>query len=144
MDETIASPDVLLNDPESMEFYVLRDEQVVICKRRQDLPYYKNRQTYLSSGRFSPKHKKVVFWPDPVNPQRAIQLLKEGLHIDDTFTYSISGASTRIGKATKPVGPLDRLSSSRKMTAQSLLNQGKMKIQGADNSQPKDLSKDSD
>lgn len=133
MNDIVASPDVLLNDPDSMEFYVLRNEQVVVCKRRQDLPYYKNRQTYLSSGRFSPKHKRVIFWPEPINPQRAMQLLKEQLHIDESYTYSVGGSVTKINKSNKDSGPLNKLNDRRKMRAESLIRDG-MKIQGADNS----------
>ena len=91
--DTVNSPDALKADPDSMAFYVLRDETLAICKTRQELPYWKNRSTYLSEGRFSKKHRKVVFWPDPVNPARAMQLLKEHQHIEEDYTYAVAGSA---------------------------------------------------
>ena len=121
---TATSPDALISDPLSMEFYVLRDEKVALCKRRKDLPYHQNRSTYLASGRFSPEHKTVIFWPDPINPARAMKLLKDNMHIDDDYTYTISGATTRVAKSTKETGPLDKYDGVRKRQIEVLMDQG--------------------
>lgn len=129
--DVVNSPDVLKTDPNSMEFYILKDEQVVICKNRQDLPYHKNRQTYLSSGRFSPEFKKVVFWPSPVNPMRAMKLLEEGMHIGSDFTYAISGSDRQVTKSKKTHKPVDKLDGVRKRRVEVLIQQG-MKLQEND------------
>ena len=124
--DVVNSPDVLKKDPESLEFYVLRDEKVAVCKDRKDLPYWKNRSTYLSAGRLSPKFKKVVFWPGPVNPSRAMELLKESMHIDDGFTYAIADSAVRTPKIKKD--PFDKLDGVRKRSVETMIERG-MKVQ---------------
>jgi len=132
--DTVNSPDALKKDPDSMEFFILRDEKVAIAKKRTDVPYHKNRSTYLSSGRYSPKYKKVVFWPDPVNPLRAMKLLEENMHIGSDYTYAIAGSGTQVAKPTKEDGPLDKFDGVRKRQIEVLLSHGGMRIQGHDDS----------
>jgi len=133
---TISSPDTLLDDHNSMEFYVLRDESIAISKKRTDLPYYQNRATYLSSGRYSPKYRKVIFWPDPINPKRAFDLLIENKHIESNFNWMVSGATTRIAKKGKSNPHLDRLDGVRRAGVENLMKKG-YKIQTPDENQSK-------
>jgi hypothetical protein len=121
--DTVNSPDALKSDPESMAFYVLRDETLAICKTRQELPYWKNRSTYLSSGRYSSKYKKVVFWPDPVNPAKAMHLLKEHQHIESDYTYAVAGSAVRKPKS-KPKSGVEKLDGVRKRSVEVLLANG--------------------
>ena len=137
--DTVNSPDALKSDPDSMEFYILRDEKVVICRNRQDVPYWQNRSTYLSSGRYSPEYKKVVFWPDPINPSLALRLLKEEMHINEDYSYAVSGLGTRAPKPTKKNNPVDKLDGVRKRAVEVLLERG-LRIQNElteDNSKEK-------
>tara|TARA_R100001244_G_scaffold25113_2_gene25364 strand:+ start:27314 stop:27739 length:426 start_codon:yes stop_codon:yes gene_type:complete len=97
MSDSIATPDAMLDDHDSMAFYVLRNEKLALCKLESTLPYHSKRETYLACGRFSPKHKRVVFWPGAVNPSRAVQLLIENRHIEQDWTWNVSGATTRVG-----------------------------------------------
>lgn len=101
MNDSIATPDSMLDDPDSMAFYVLRDEKVALCKRESMLPYHAKRETYLSCGRFSPKHQRIIFWPGAVNPGRAIQLLVDNCHVKQNWTWTVSGATTRVGNKSK-------------------------------------------
>ena len=129
MEATITSPDALLTaDPDSMAFFVLRNEQLVICKSHTEVPYHKDRSTYLSSGRYSAELKKVIFWPEPINPQRAINLLTESGHITSDFTYMVSGVATKVNLTTKTKGPVDRLTGVKKAGVDHLINRG-MRIQ---------------
>jgi hypothetical protein len=112
--DLVNSPDVLKKDPDSLEFYILRDEKVAVCKDRRDLPYWQNRSTYLSAGRLSPKFKKVVFWSGPINPGRAMELLKENMHIDEGFTYAVADSAVRAPKVKKE-NSLDKLQGVRVM-----------------------------
>lgn len=134
--DTVNSPDTLKTDPNSMEFYVLKDEQVVVCKSRQDLPYHKNRNSYLSSGRFSPEFKKVVFWPNPVNPMKAMKLLEENSHIGADYTHAISGSDSQVTKSRKRIkGPVDKLDGVRKRQVEVLMDRGMRMQNDPDNSQ---------
>jgi hypothetical protein len=121
--DTVNSPDTLMSDPDSMAFYVLRDEKVVICKTRKDVPYWQNKTTYLCVGRYSPKFKKVVFWPDPVGPTRAMRLLEESNHIGDDYSYAVSGSATKSPKS-KVKSPIDKLSGVRKRSVEVLIERG--------------------
>ena len=121
--DLVNSPDALKADPESMAFYILRDEQVVICKTRKDVPYWKNRSTYLSEGRYSPKYKKVVFWPNPVNPSRAIHLLTEQQHIEEDYTFAVVGSAVKAPKY-RPKDPVEKLSGVRKREVEVLMERG--------------------
>jgi len=125
---TTNSPETLLSDSGSMAFFVLRDETIALSKRRDDLPYYRNRSTYLSAGRFSPEHKTVIFYSEPVNPGRAMDLLREGMHIDETFSFQIHGGAVK----TKAVGtkgdPTSHLNGVRKRGAEVLIEKG-LKVQ---------------
>ncbi len=127
---TIASPDSLLDDEDSMAFYVLRDESLALCKVESELSYHTNRATYLSNGRFSPKYKTIVFWPDPVNPQRALDLLIESGYVDPTYTWQVSGATTTVKtKKTNSNTKLGKLENIRQSEVKNLMDRG-MKIQG--------------
>jgi hypothetical protein len=134
-DQIVTSPDNLLNDPDSKEFFVLRDENLVVVRHRNELPpYLEQRGTYLSAGRFSPASKQVVFWPDPINPAKAMELLKEGLHIDESFQYTLTGTDStarvvRKGESKDKEGPLGHLTGVRKRSVEVLMEHGKMKIQ---------------
>lgn len=126
---TITSPDSLLDDDKSFAFYVLRDETLALCKLESELPYQANRSTYLSNGRFSPKFKTIIFWPNPVNPQRALDLLIESGHVDSTYTWQVSGASTTIKKhAPKTNSKITKLENIRQSEVKNLMDAG-MKIQ---------------
>lgn len=125
--DVVNSPDSLKKDPESLEFYILRDEKVVVCRDRRDVQYWKNRSTYLSSGRFSPEFKKVVFWPGPVNPSRSMDLLKEYMYIDDTYTYAIADSAVRTPKLKKE-SPLEKLDGVRKRSIEVMIEKG-MRVQ---------------
>ena len=131
MNEIIATPDAMLDDPDSMVFYVLRNEELALCKREMDLPYHKKRETYLSCGRYSPKHQKVVFWPGAVNPSRAVQLLTENLYITSSYTWHVSGATTRV-KVTKLDGDprFSRHDAIKRNALKNLVERRGMKIQG--------------
>ena len=137
----ITSPDSLLNDPDSKEFFVLRDERLVVVRHRNELPsvpgrggYLENRSTYLSAGRFSPMSKQVAFWPSPVNPGRALELLREGLFIKEDFTTVITGAEANPSVVKKAgsknrKSALDKLTGVRKRQVEVLMDHGKMSIQ---------------
>lgn len=126
---TTNTPETLLSDSNSMAFFVLRDESIVLAKRRDDVPYYRNRQTYLSAGRFSPERQMVIFYPDPVNPRRAMELLIEGMHIDSNFSFQIQGGAVHTKVAQTPKnGPLEHLDGVRKREAEVLLEKG-LKVQ---------------
>jgi hypothetical protein len=112
-----------MSDPDSKVFYVLRDEQLMLCRTLKELPYWQNRATYLSAGRFSKEYRKVVFYPDPVNPARAMQLLKEHGHIGEDFNYAIAGSTTRAPK-TKKKGPVEKLGGVRKRQVEVLMDRG--------------------
>ncbi len=123
----VNSPDCLLNDKDSKFFYVLRDEKLAICKLQQELPYWRNRTTYLASGRFSPKHKKVVFTAGSINPSRAMQLLIQGGYITDDYIYAISDNTTKHVKTPdekKDDTPFSHLSNIRQQQIKSLLDDG--------------------
>ena len=121
--DTVNSPDSLKTDPDSMAFYVLRNEELVICKKLKDMPYWENRSTYLSAGRYSPQYKKVVFWPEPVNPSRAMALLKENRHIEEDYSYAVSGSGTKAPKS-KVKDPVDKLTGVRKREVEVLIERG--------------------
>lgn len=121
--DSVNSPDALMSDPESRVFYVLRDEQLMICRTLKELPYWQNRATYLSAGRFSSEFKKVVFYPDPVNPSRAMHLLKEHGHIEEDYGYAIAGSTTRAPKSKKK-GPVEKLDGIRKRQVEVLMDRG--------------------
>jgi hypothetical protein len=123
IETTMTGPDSLLTDATSMVFYILRDESVAIAKRPDDLPYHKRRETYLSAGRFSPEMKKVIFYPDPVNPGRAIQLLQDNMHIDDTYSVQIQGGAVT-AKVDESKGPFKHLGGVRKRAAEVLVEKG--------------------
>jgi len=135
MTETINSPEALKTDLDSMAFYVLRDEQLVICKDHKEVAYWQNRSTYLSMGRFSPKFKTVIFWPDPVNPTRAMHLLKEHKHIGEDFNYTVAGLSTTTPKSKLKKDPTDRLDGVRKREVEILLDRGMVRQQNENNSE---------
>lgn len=137
------SPDALIKDENSKVFFILRDEQVAICKNFKDLPYWQNRSTYLSAGRFSPEYKKVVFYPDPINPGRAIHLLKENCHIEGDYTYAIAGSTTRAPK-TKTESPVDKLDGVRKRQVEVLMQKGMRQQVRENNSEETKESKVSD
>lgn len=128
--ETMTSPDSLLEDKDSQVFYVLRDESVALAKTRDELPYRQNRASYLACGRISPKHKMVLFWPDPVNPSRCFDVLLENNHIDGQYDYKVSGVSTKVGKKVKNESnsSIDRLDNVRQANIQNLLKGG-MRVQ---------------
>ena len=121
--DSVNSPDALKADSESMAFYILRDEKVAICRDRRDVPYWQNRATYLSEGRYSPKYKKVVFWPNPVNPARAVQLLKEQQHIGEDYTYAVADVAIKAPKL-KTKNAIDKLSGVRKREVEVLIEKG--------------------
>lgn len=125
--DVVNSPDVLKKDPDSLEFYILRDEKVAVCKNRRDLPYWQNRATYLSAGRLSPKYKKVVFWAGPVNPGRAMELLEEAMHIGKGFTYAVADSAVRTPKLKRGTS-LDKLDGVRKRAVEVMIDRG-MKVQ---------------
>ena len=130
MVDTVNSPDALMSDPESKCFYVLKDEQLMICKTLKELPYWQNRATYLSAGRFSAEFRKVVFYPDPVNPSKALHLLREHGHIEENYGYAIAGSTTRAPK-NKKKSPVDKLKGVRKRQVEVLIDMG-MKRQVSD------------
>ena len=137
MTDTVNNPDTLLSDSKSMAFYVLRDEQLVICNSRKDLPYWKNRSTYLSEGRYSPEHRKVIFWPDPVNPARAMKLLEDGNHIEADYSYTVAIATTRASKS-KTKSAVDKLRGVRKRSVEVLLERGmKQQVREVDSKEGK-------
>jgi len=127
---TITSPDSLLDDESSMEFFMLRDESIAICRHREELPYPKNRTSYLASGRFSPKYKKVIFWGDSVNSRRAFNVLIENRHIEVDFTFHVAGATTKITK-NKSISLLSRYDNVKRASIQRLLDKGH-KLQSAE------------
>ncbi len=133
------TPETLLSDPDSMAFFILRDESIAVAKKRTDLPYGKNdakyRNTYLSSGRFSPEHKKVIFYPDPVNPSRAMELLREEMHVDETYSFQIQDGPAQ-NKAPDPSNNLfEHLKGVRKRGAEVLVEKGlKVQKSGSQNS----------
>lgn len=143
MTDTVNSPDALKSDPDSRAFYVLRNEQLVICKSYKEVPYWENRSSYLSMGRYSPKFKKVVFWPDPVNPGRAMQLLKENLHIEGDYTYAVAGSATKAPKI-KRGDPLKKMDGVRRRAVEVLMERGMKRQERADHSEETDTSKTSD
>ena len=129
--DIISSPDTLKKDSKSMAFFVLKDEKLVVYQQESEAPYWKNRHSYLSAGRFSPEYKKVVFWPGPVNPGRAMKLLKEAGHIDSTYTYAVPASSDGFSKKTSIFGhkPKDRtgfekLDGVRKRAVEVLMDRG--------------------
>ncbi len=127
------TPDALISDPDSKVFYILKDETIAICKHRDELPYHKNRASYLSCGRFSAREKKVIFWPDPINPLKGFQLLVEHLFIKEDFSYSVASGTIIVKSTTKSRNPLDKLDGVRKRSVEVMIDKG-MRIQGADNS----------
>ena len=138
---TITSPDSLMEDSDSMEFFILKDESVAICKHRRELPYIKNRATYLSSGRYSPKFKKVLFWPESIGLNRAVTLLAEKGYITSDYTYNISGTTTSIsskGKKKKTNMPVK--DGVRKAELDILIKNG-MRIQSSDKGQTEQPAK---
>lgn len=124
--KTINSPDSLLDDTDSKAFYVLRDETIALCKTHNELPYHKNRSTYLSAGRFSPKYKKVVFWPESINTNRAFTLLVENNHIDSSYEQLMSGQTTSLKGKVKQKDALksNRHTSVRKAEIENLEKAG--------------------
>ena len=124
MSDIIATPDSMLDDQDSMAFYVLRDESLALCKHESHLQYHKKRETYLACGRFSHKHKRVVFWPGAVNPSRAVQLLVENMHVDSGFTWHVSGATTKITKRPAVDSKFARYDSVRKADLKNLVDRG--------------------
>lgn len=126
--DSVNSPDLLKKDPQSLEFYILRDEKVVVCKDRKDVPYWQNRSTYLSAGRLSPKFKKVVFWPGPVNPKKAMELLQASNYIDKDFNYAIADVAVKSPKPKKGKDLLGRLNGVRKAAVEHMIERG-MKVQ---------------
>lgn len=132
MSDQITSPDSLLNDPDSKEFFMLRDEKLIVVRHRSELPpYLEKRSTYLSAGRFSPLTKQVAFWPDPINPNRAMELLKEGLHIDESYSYLLTGTENNArvvhkGESKDKEGPLGHLDGVRKREVEVLMDKGLM------------------
>jgi hypothetical protein len=146
MTETTSNtPETLLKDPNSMAFFILRDETVAIAKREGDLPYGKNdskyRATYLSAGRFSPEFKKVIFYSNPVNPNRAMEILREEMHIDETYTFQVQGGGV-ISKSADVVAEDDfnHLTGVRKRGIQVLVEKG-LKVQKSGNSSSIDKEK---
>lgn len=125
--DKVNSPDALKKDPDSMAFYILRDEKVVICKNLRDVQYWQNRSTYLSSGRFSPKFKKVVFFDGSINPGRAMTLLVEGMHIDEHYSYAVANSAVKAPKASLK-DPLEKLDGVRKRAVEVMIERG-MKVQ---------------
>lgn len=88
------TPEILLGDPNAKVFYILNDGTVQTCAKVGDLPYHKQRSSYISAGVFSPQLKKVSFWGDAHNPQKCLEtLVKEGL-VDKDYSYTLS--TTRI------------------------------------------------
>ena len=122
---TITTPDALLDDEESWAFYVLRDETLALCKVESELGYHNNRATYLSNGRFSPKYKTIVFWPNPVNPQRALDLLIESGYVDPTYTWQVSGGATTVKTNRNDVkSKLKKLENIRQSEVNNLMGKG--------------------
>jgi hypothetical protein len=138
MSDQIKSPDSLLSDPESKEFFVLRDEKLIVVRHRNELPpYLEKRSTYLSAGRFSPSSKQVAFWPDPINPSRAMELLKANSCVDDSYSYMLTGTenAARVVNKTESKnkeGLLGHLDGVRKREVEVLMEHGKMTIQKND------------
>lgn len=131
--DQVNSPDALLSDPDSKVFYLLRNEELAICSTLKELPHWQNRTSYLSCGRFSPKFKKVVFYPDPVNPGRAMKLLVDNCHIGADYTYAVAGGGTRTpkSKVKEPPKVVNRV---RERQVENLIRGG-MRRQGGDNSE---------
>lgn len=133
---TISSPDALVKDQDSKAFYVLKDESIALCKHRSELPYHKNRQTYLSSGRYSPKYRTVIFWPESINVHRAFNLLVEQNLIESDYRYLVAGAITQVKgeskeKAHPGIGRHDRV---RQAEISDLMKRG-MRLQARDQGQ---------
>ena len=145
--DIVSSPDALKSDPDSQAFFVLRDEQLVLYKSEAEAPYWKNRSSYLSAGRFSPKHKKVVFWPEPVNPGRAMHLLKEHCHIEDDYTYAVPASEGGWSKKTSVFGHkpkdttgLEKLDGVRKRAVEVLMERGMRQQEREDHSEESNSS----
>lgn len=141
--DSVNSPDALIKDEDSKIFYILKDEQIAICKNFKDLPYWQNRSTYLSAGRFSPVYKKVVFYPNPINPGRAIHLLKENCHIDEDYTYAVAGSTTRAPKS-KTESSINKLDGVRKRQVEVLMQRGMRQQVSEDNSEETEKPETSD
>lgn len=133
------TPDSLITeDVDSYAFYLLRDESLAFCKTESELPYHKNRSQYLCSGRVSPKFNKIVFWADPVNPNRAVQLLIEQGRIDPSCKWEVAGSQTVRVKHRKhaPVPVSGVLKAGvRKNEVANLINSG-MKVQSKGDNPP--------
>ena len=134
MVDSVNSPDALMSDPDSKAFYVLRDERLLVCKTLKELPYWQNRSTYLSAGRFSSEFKKVVFYPDPINPSLAMRLLREQGHIESDFNHAIASSTTRAPKSKKK-SPVEKLSGVRKRQVEVLMDRGMVRQSNEDNSE---------
>lgn len=85
-------PEALFNgDPDAFVFYVLADKQVAKCKQVKDLPYHKQRSSYISAGVYSPSQKKVSFWGDALEINTCMEVLTESKTIDKDATYQLAG-----------------------------------------------------
>lgn len=151
MTDIVNSPDALISDPDSKVFYVLRNEELMICKTLKELPYWQNRSTYLSAGRFSPEYKKVVFYPDPVNPSRAMHLLKEHGHIEEDYSYAVAGSTLKtsnktgvFGRKPKSKEGLENLDELRKREVEVLMQNGMRRQVREDNSEKDQVKETSD
>lgn len=137
----ITTPDSMIDDPDSREFFILRNESVVICKHRDEVPFAKQRSTYLSSGRYSPKYKKVIFWPNSFNLPRAFTLLVDGNYITPDYVKCVSGNATSV-KKTKKKSKTATKDGVRKAELDNLIKNG-MRLQNDSSEEDQDGASDS-
>lgn len=86
------TPESLLNnDPDARVFYILNDYSVAVCQKATDLPYHKQRSSYVSAGVYSPSQKQVYFWGDSQDLEKCMDILVASKSITKEYTYKLAG-----------------------------------------------------
>lgn len=78
-------------DQKAFVFYVLANKQIATCKKAADLPYHKQRSSYLSSGVYSPALNKVSFWGDALEIPECMKILIESKTVEPDAKYVVAG-----------------------------------------------------
>ena len=124
------NPETLFVDDAAKVFYLLKDETLLTVLPGQHLNQHKF--PFLSAGTISPRDKKIIFWPNPINPTKALNLLQEKDFIDPDYDCEISSdqlKTTTTSKRVKESNAKPHNKRLREITVERLQNQG-MRLQG--------------